>query len=218
MGWLIRDEKNNPISNFRPKVLSLIKKHANERAKHDPWVEVELSFARGIPSEKFTIPVKDLEKVDWLSKDQRCRLYPEISPAKAQRYIADEVRKVFPDFKGKEKDLHLVSRLGTQIIEGIPTFCTGDRLICSPVNREIPKVEIAPMPYRLAIDPNINEHEALVGIFDLMSLSPDPLRVVLSQKLLYIMRHVYETVWKSPCVIVFLHGHTGTRKRLLLHC
>jgi hypothetical protein len=214
MSWMVKEKNNKPISNFRPEVLSVIRKHFDGNKDSELYVRVQLRFGKKIaPSKEFVVPESELNSIDWLSKDQRCRLNPEISPAKAQRYLGDAVRQTLPKFEGKEMEVFYINRLGTHIIKGVPGFCTGNEMIWPRGMKEKPLVEIAPLPYRLATDSNISELETAAGMFEYMSLSPDPLRVMVSQKLLYLMRHVYESVWhKSPCVIVLIHGLTNSKK------
>jgi len=104
------------------------------------------------------------------------------------------------------------NQLGTHVIDGVPFFCAGDQVIWPSGVENQPNVELVPMPFKLAIDSNMTEREAVVGMFELMSLSPDALRVVLAHSLLYIMRSAYEAVWKAPRCIVFLYGTTGAKK------
>ena len=68
------------------------------------------------------------------------------------------------------------------------------------------------MSFNLDFDSNITEKEAVAWMLELISLSPNAGRVISTHSLLYLMRKVYEDVWKSPCFSLFLHGLTGTKK------
>jgi hypothetical protein len=199
-----------PIKNFRPVVLFLIRKHNSGDAEPELWVRLKLAFDDGQVSNEFVALISELDSLEWTSKDFRCRPNPEIAPAKVRRHLANEVRIKLPD--AEIVDVYYIDRLGTHVIHGIPFFNAGNQLIFPQGVEVKPNIELAPMKYRMAIDPNITEAEAVAKMLEFLSLSTDPMRIVLSQKLLYIKRHVYKNAWKSPCVIVHLNGGTGNKK------
>jgi hypothetical protein len=214
MEWLICDEKDEskPISNFRPEVCSVIMKYINEETEPEVKVRLKLIFADDEESRELIVSISELESTDWLSKNIRCRFHPKTSSIKARRYIADEIRSALPS--AKKEYLYYINRFGTHIINGVPLFNTGNDIIWPHGIEEEgrPCVELKPTPFKLAIDKNLTELESVSGMFELMSLSPNSMRVILSQNLLYIMRDVYKSVWKAPCVSVLLYGKTGTKK------
>jgi hypothetical protein len=204
-------EEPKPISNFRPEVIALVNVYADADTEPVPYVKMRLDFGDGRYSEEFTESLSGVENFNWLSKDIRSRFSPEVTASKAWRYLADAVRAALP--KAMPRRLYRVNSLGTHIVDGEPVFCTGGGLISPPAtNDNRPDIEVAPVPYTLDIDPTLGEAEAAVGMFELISLSPNAMRIIVAHILLYLMRKMYETVWKSPCCCVFLYGLTGTKK------
>jgi hypothetical protein len=72
--------------------------------------------------------------------------------------------------------------------------------------------EIKPMAHRLDIDPKMTEAEAAALMLEFLALSSDAFPVMLSQCLLYVMRHGYHAIGRTPFVIVFVHTTTGKKK------
>ena len=216
MEYILFDDakKPNAISNFRPEVQALVNVYASGDAAPETKVELRLHFGDDKDSELFTVPLSQLEKFDWLAQDIRCRLNPKVAKSKAYRYIANEVRKVLHNMTPLKQ--YRLDRLGCHIIEGVPVFNTGGGLICPPSFEEKKlDVKLAPMSFSIDIDETLSEEEAVVGMLELVSLSPNAGMIILAHSLLYIMRSVYAEVWKSPCCCVFLYGKTGTKKTTL---
>jgi hypothetical protein len=207
--WLLRDIYDKPISNFQPELSAVIYKYGEDEAEPEIWLELKMLLWNGRYSDEFLEPLLGLGNVKWLNKDKRARIHPDFSRGTAARYFEDIIRQELP--KLTPKKLYVISRLGLHLIDGIPIFCVGDRIICPPGTEKL-NIEIKPMPYRLDIDPNMTEAEAAALMLDFIAISSDALPVMLSQVLLYIMRHVYQSIGKTPCVIVFVYGETGTKK------
>ena len=213
MNWIFTDDTENAnfICNFCPKVLATIKVHTDTESDPILAVKLCLTFDDNKKSEAFIESIAKLDEVEWLEKDVRCRFHPEFPKNKAQRYLADFVRAALPNVP--TADSYSISRLGTHIINGNVFFCTGGELICSPAGQKnVTDIQLEIMPYHLDIDTSLFEEEAAVGILDYISLYPNAGRIELAQTLLYLQRQAYEKVWKSPCVIVFVYGKTGTKK------
>lgn len=68
------------------------------------------------------------------------------------------------------------------------------------------------MSQRLDFDPDLSEGEAAAEMLNLISLFPDPGRIILSQVLVALMRQAYEDAGKAPAFCIFLYGRTGTQK------
>jgi len=204
----MKTKKGIPVCNFYPQVLAIVIKHIGDESEH--FVKLRLVFKSGLLSDEFIEPISELDSIKWVTKSLHCRLNSEMSLAKIQRYLADKIQAGLPNAKVEE--LYFVDRLGTHIIDELPFFNAGSQAIWPSGVKEKPNVELAPTPYKLITDPKITEADAVAEMFELMSLSPDPMRVILSHKLLYIMRCAYKKAWKAPCVSVKLYGYTGDKK------
>ena len=213
--WMIHetdgDELSNPICNFRPVVSSIVDVLTVPYAEPTPHVTMILTFPTGEPSNEFTIPLSELDNTKWLNVDKRCRFHRDVSAPKGRRYVADIVRGQLSDVETVKQ--YLIGKLGAVEVEGHIMFCTGEGLIRPSASTSTKfEVKTDSLPYTLDVDPNISEAEAASGMMELISLSPNPNRVIVSQKLLYIKRKVYEDAWRSPRCIVYLWGLTGTQK------
>ena len=214
MRRIIQDEAGKNVCNFRPEVQALVDAYADSNAEPERYVKLRLSFEGEEFRDEITVPLSQLENYDWLGKDVRCQLNPEMSPSKAKRYIACEVRKVLSSMTPRKQ--YRLKRLGWHMIEGIPVFNTGGGLICPPSfeGKEF-DVELESTSLSMDIDESLSEAEAIAGMLELVSLCPNAGRIILAKCLLYIMRAAYADAWKSPCCCVFLHGKTGTKKTTL---
>lgn len=211
MDWLIHDNKNNPISNFYPKVISVAEVYKNEEDEPIKYAKLQLLIHDGQHSKIFTEPLSELDKIIWLDKDTRCRINPNIASTKARRYIADRVREAIPTAPIEKQ--YCIDRLGVQWVDSTPVFCTGKGFINShPSKQNNFKLKLGKIPYNLDIDSNLSEAEAAAEMFKFLTLSPNALRIILAHSLSYFMRDVYKSAWKSPCFCVFLYGKTGTKK------
>lgn len=211
IGWLIYDEDKNPISNFRPEVLAVVNTYSDSKAEPVVYVKLRLLFGNNQRSEEFLELLSCLESTKWLNKDIRCRIHPEVSQGKSNRYLMDCVRLALPT--APVEKLYRINQLGVHLIEDEPVFCTGGGLVSPPAGKENgPNVELEKTPFNLDIDSNITEKDAVAGMLELISLCPNAGRIISTYSLLYLMRKVYQTAWKSPCFSLFLHGLTGTKK------
>lgn len=211
MGWLIYDEDKNPISNFSPEVLAVVNIYSDPKAEPVAYVKLRLLFGNNQRSEEFLELLSCLESTKWLDKDIRCRLHPEVSQGKSNRYLMDCVRSALPT--APVEKLYRINQLGVHLIEDEPVFCTGRGLLRSPAGKKnSSNVELEKIPFNLDIDLNITEKEAVAGMLELISLCPNAGRVISTYSLLNLMRKVYEAAWKSPCCSLFLYGLTGTKK------
>ena len=211
MEWLIYDEDERPISNFRPEVLAVVNVYSTTEAEPVAYVKLRLLFGDGQHSKEFNEILSGLDNTKWLERDIRCRLHPEVSQGKSNRYLMDCVRSALPT--APVEKLYRINQLGVHLIEDEPVFCTGGGLFRPPAGKKNnSNVELEKIPFNLDIDSTITEKEAVAGMLELISLCPNAGRVISTHSLLYLLRKVYEDVWKSPCCSLFLYGLTGTKK------
>ena len=210
--WMVMDENGNPISNFAPNVLACVDMYIDGESKLKQYVRLTLLFDDGISGYEFMELLDNIDNISWLRKDKRCRIHPRNSHISAKRYLADLVRTEINSVKIPKEKAYRIHLLGTTILEDIPVFNAGGQLYWPPDISNKPTIELEPILFNLDIDPGMTEEEVVADIFELISLSPNAMRVILAQSLLYIMRVAYEKAWKSPCCSVFLFGKTGVKK------
>lgn len=199
------------ISNFVILIHRRLNIHEDSQQDSVPHVEVSLSFEKGNPSGKAQVPLSRLENMDWRALDYRAIFIPQIAVARANRYIANDIRSVLDDLPATE--VYRLRHPGLYAINGETVFCTGDGVI-RPFSSATqgPEVECGHMSQRLDIDPTLSEGEAAAEMLNLISLFPNPGRIILAQVLVALMRQAYEDAGKAPSFCVFLYGHTGTQK------
>lgn len=200
--------KQKYIGNFMPRVDSLVEMY--EDGNSEQYAKITLQFADGDESESLTLPLKGLEKTDWSNNiDLRCILNPDVG--KANGHIANVIR--LQCAKVPVERMTTISRLGTHLVEDIPVFCAGDRLIWPKDIVDKPSVKWSPQSnIRLAINPNCLEEEAVAGMMRVVNLSPEAGTIIFAQNLLYVMREAFTAAGTTPHVIVYLHGKTGVKK------
>lgn len=211
MSWLIRDENGSPLCNFCPEVVSLVNVYSDSESEPTHHVRLTLNFGGDQRSEVLTVPLLGLDETKWLDKNLRCLFHPEASPGKVNRYVHDRIRSALPS--ARQETIYCIDRVGLHVVNGVVAYCTGGGLLCPPASADnMPNIELKPMPYRLDIDASCSEHEAAAGMLELVSLSPNPGRIILAHMLMNITSHVYKEAWKMPCICIFLYGKTGTKK------
>lgn len=199
------------ISNFVILIHRRLNIHEDSQQDSVPHVEVSLSFEKGNPSGKAQVPLSRLENMDWKALDYRATFNPQIAGARANRYIANDVRSVLDNLPVTE--VYRLNHPGLYIIGNNPVFCTGDEVIRpSSSATQGPEVECGHITQRLDIDPTLSEGEAAAEVLNLVSLFPNPGRIILAQVLVALMRQAYEDAGKAPSFCIFLYGHTGTQK------
>lgn len=208
---LIPEVEGKRISNFVILVHRRVNVHMDSQPDGVSHIEMSLSFEKGGPSIKKQVPLSQLGTMDWRELDYRATFIPQIPVAKANRYIGTDIRSKLDDLPTTE--VYRLSHSGMYIINGEPVFCTGDAVIRpSSSATQGPEVECGHMSQRLDIDPTLSEGEAAAEMLNLVSLFPNPGRIILAQVLVALMRQAYEDAGKAPSFCVFLYGHTGTQK------
>lgn len=199
------------ISNFVILIHHRVNIHEDSQQDSVPHIDISLSFEKGDPSGKAQVPLSRLENMDWRALDYRATFIPQITIARANRYIAAEIRSKLDDLPTTE--VYRLSHPGMYTINGEPVFCTGNEVIWpSSSATQGPEVECGHITQRLDIDPTLSEGEAAAEMLNLVSLFPGPGRIILAQVLVALLRQAYEDAGKAPSFCVFLYGTTGTQK------
>jgi len=214
-GWGITtdDKASKLVCNFQFEVLSIVDVLRIPEAKSTPHIKLKLCF--GLTEYiVFTVPISKLEKINWLEKDTKCILYPDVAPAKAQRYIANNIREKLPGVR--TETLYKLCQVGLHIINGEPVFCTGGAVI-RPPDADTRGSIIEPDEIRLTLDtnPDIAEVEAIADMYELLDMFPDIGRILLAYNIMCIMRELYDYAWEPPRFCLYVYGASDTKKTTL---
>lgn len=199
------------ISNFSINIHRIVNIHTDSQQESVPHVEISLTFENCDSSNKARVPLSQLETVNWKKLDYRVTFNPRISVTQANRYISNDICSALNDLPTME--IYRLSHPGLYIINGNPLFCTGREVIRSSSNTtQGLEIECEPMSQHLDFDPNLSEKGAAAEILNLISLFPNPGRIILSQMLVAFMRQAYEDAGRAPSLCIFLYGSSGTQK------
>ena len=198
---LISNGKERYVGNFEPGDVRPITVHDGNEIISS--VKFKLRFMDGTESEEFTVAMNELDMINWNTQHPKCLLNPDFS--KAKEHLAYIIRASAYDAEPEPQ--YLINSLGTHIVEGIPMFCAGERIIRSPgITNITDKVDVVlePQPYRLAIDlERYSEREAAFGMMKIINLSTKVGRLIFSHASLNIMRSVYIAAGVTPCCILY---------------
>lgn len=208
----LEDVSGKPLCNFNLKVVSMDEVRFDGVGERVPHVRVCFDFG-----EKDTegpkahyIPLNEIDRIHWKDLDFRCCYDPEISESKVGRYLSNIIREqlgIVP-----KRQVEYLTHVGMYKIGGQLIFCTGKEVIPDRAKIKDYIIEIAPLEENLDISDNLTEHDAAMGMFDFIILSPEAGQVLLAYKLGCFMWMAYEEVGKTPKGSVFLYGETGIQK------
>jgi len=199
------------IANFEPLVIGVIEESNNGTILC--YADVKLKFMDDSVSEPYTVPLKGLGKIDWSEIDSRCALNPDF--AKAGEHIAAMIRFGCDDVPvGKATVVE--DRLGTHIVEHIPVFHAGDRLIFPNGlldTENMPRIIWKPIPgVSLVVDPNCTEAVADAGMMRIIGLSNDTGRILQAFNVMNVTREAFSIAGVTPRCSTFVYGTTGFKK------
>ena len=210
MGYVIKNNRGETLCNFVPQIISLDEIHI-ENCKTVISIQMQLIFNDQTNSDTFTIEFTELSCVQWRNLDPRCWFNPNVSNAVIQRYLESAVRSGMDS--APQREVFQLNNTGVSVIDGKAVFCIGGKVVQPPsdiMSRKI--ITRQDIGKNLDIDINLSEGKAVSGIFDLVSLSPDPGRIILTYKILYLMRQAYIDAGAKPNFCIYLYGKTGTKK------
>lgn len=214
MGIITPKFKGKAICNFDVDVHRTVDVYADSSGKATRHAEISLTFENGSSSKTVKKALSELSAINWSEIDSRAALDPQIAVARANRYIANDIQQAL--FGLPVTNVYRLSRPGLYKINGEAIFCTGGEVIRPPASAtQTSEIEIEPMVQHLDFDNNISEAEAAAEVLNLISLFPNPGRIILSQMLVALLRQAYEDAGNRPSFCVFLHGRTGTQKTTL---
>jgi len=202
--WCFSNGSGVPVSTFIPTVVSLVKEIGSTSERE--VVKVRLNFKNG-DSTEVSVPLSDLDQVDWFTKDHRCIVNSKYRQAK--RCIADTIRAGISNVPTEMK--YILDRTGIYRLKDTVIFAAGDRVITRSSALEADSVfELGRLPFHLDIDENLSPGEAIDGMLELMGISPEigPVTRFNSTK-----RFIEDTLYEySECTAVIDDLHTAESK------
>lgn len=208
---MLKDEKGRMLCNFDVCVEGVDEVCIIGKDRTFSQIHIRLLFDENDSSPIFTVIESELERISWSDLDERCCLNPDISLTKIKRYLANSIR--LQKKNASRKRVYQLSSTGISIIGREAVFCTGLEVIkASTSNISDMIIGQRLMNSHLDIDISISEPQVVSEMFDLVSLSPNPGRILWAHKLLYIMRQAYIDAGVKPNVCIYLYGSSGTNK------
>ena len=204
--WYLEDEDGKPVCTFVPKVLGIIENITNLGIIS--LVRLKLCFKEGEDKETL-IPLSELDKVEWFEIDRRCVINHEYP--KAKKYLGNLIRAKLHEVPTDVK--YRLDRLGIHIINDQILFCAGDRVFSrSSGNDDRLNYELADIPFRLDIDPELTGREVFDGMKVLISLSPEIGRILVAYVISGFIRTAFKEAGCPPCFALVIVGESGLLK------
>jgi len=204
--WYFFNEGGGPISTFIPSVVSLVKEIISTGEREA--VKVRLRFKNGSSTE-VTVPLSDLDHVDWFTKDHRCIVNSKYRQAK--RFIADTIRAGISNAPIETK--YVLDRTGIHRFNNNIIFAAGDQVITrSPATEDPLNFELGSTQFHLDFDENITPKTAFEGMRELISLSPEIGPVLVAHAISGIIRTAFKEAGITPCAVLVIVGESGLLK------
>lgn len=209
MSRIVPKLNGEKICNFDIETHRLVNVRTDTQEESDLRVELSAIFEDGSSTEIQRVALSKLASFDWGSLDYRACF--NVAAATAKRQIANDIRSSLGNIP--RADVYRLSHPGAYKINGEPVFCTGSEVIRPSSKAEQgPEIELGPMTQSLDTDLSLSEDESATEMLNLISLFPDPGRIILSQILVSLLRQAYEDAGKRPAFCIFLYGRSGTQK------
>lgn len=213
MSGVMRDKSGKVLCYFAPRLVELIDIYLDIGGATVPYVKFCLDFDSGHISEVYTVPLDEIEKIDWFKLDINCRFEPNASQSRIIRHLCDNIRTQIGNVP--RKTIYRLTHIGMNVVAGQHVFCTGQEVIRPSAASHDVLIDMQPMKYHLEIDSELTEGGAISKMIDLICLSPNPGRIILAYKLGYLMRQAYADAGRVPKGCIYLYGRTGTQKTTL---
>lgn len=205
--WFFSDGSENPISTFRPRVLSVVNVSNSENEVIESLVRIKLCLKDG--EKEVEVRHSELDRMDWFSLDQRCLVNTQRS--KTKEYIANFIRSQMAEAPVEVR--YKVNRLGICQIEDKIVFIAGDRVIArSSDKNSLPDIDTSEIPFKLDIDTGITPKEAIRGMVELVNLNPEVGKVVIAHVISGITRAAFKEAHFTPSTVLMVVGESGMLK------
>lgn len=204
--WVFFNESGVPVSTFIPSAVGVVRVVGSTDEREA--VRVRLRFKNGSDTEA-TVPLSDLNRVDWFGKDHRCIVNPEYR--QARRYIANIIRAGVSNAPVERR--YGLDRTGIHHINDTIVFAAGDRVITRSSAPEIDTpFELEKLPFHLDIDETLDHNAAIDGIWRLIGLSPEIGSVLVAHVISGIIRAAFKEAGMTPCAVLVIVGKSGMLK------
>ena len=120
--WVFFNESGVPVSTFIPSAVGVVRVVGSTDEREA--VRVRLRFKNGSDTET-TVPLSDLNRVDWFKIDHRCLTNSEYR--RARGYIADTIRAGVSNVPVEKR--YGLDRTGIHHINDTIVFAAGGRVI-----------------------------------------------------------------------------------------
>lgn len=207
--WNLWGKNKEPVSTFFPEVISIIRSiDPDSGLVLHKTIRLSLSFGDGTRA-KALVPLSKLDCTDWPELDSRCILNSDYRGAKA--YIANVIRAELYNVPSETE--YRLRRTGIYQINGSIFFSAGNRVISkSSAAATRPAFDFQHQTVHLDIDENLTAEEALAGMQQLISLSPEIGRVLVAHAIAGITRAAFKQVGLTPCAVLVIVGKSGMLK------
>lgn len=204
--WVFFNESGVPVSTFIPSAVGVVKVIGSTDEREA--VRVRLRFKNGSATEA-TVPLSDLNRVDWFKIDHRCLTNSEYR--RARGYIADTIRAGVSNVPVEKR--YGLDRTGIHHINDTIVFAAGGRVITRSSAPEIDTpFELEKLPFHLDIDETIDISTAIDGMWKLISLSPEIGSVLVAHVISVIIRAAFKEAGMTPCAVLVIVGKSGMLK------
>ena len=204
--WVFFNESGVPVSTFIPSAVGVVRVVGSTDEREA--VRVRLRFKNGSDTET-TVPLSDLNRVDWFKIDHRCLTNSEYR--RARGYIADTIRAGVSNVPVEKR--YVLDRTGIHHIGESIIFAAGDRVITRSSAPEVDSAyKLKQLPFHLDIDENISPSEAINGMMRLVSLSLEIGPVLVAHVISGIVRAAFKKAGMTPCAVLVIVGKSGMLK------
>ena len=204
--WYLKGEKNKPVCNFVPEVRGMIRVVSSAGDKN--YVRLRICFTMGASIEA-TVPLSELDRIDWSMLDKRCIINSHYKNAKG--FIGNIIRV---NLSAVPTEIRYISdKLGICHIEDEVVFIAGSRVITrSSATKLESKMILGNLPFSLDIDTELTKSQAFSGMRELIALSPEIGRVLVAHVISGFTREAFKEAGFTPCAVLVIVGESGMLK------
>lgn len=184
-------DSTGTLCNFNFRVIKWLKVISNGK---EDFVSVELHFDNGI-IHNATLPLSNLEQINWSDIDQRCILFKNTKCTKEK--IANIIRSQITEDIPQEEQLS-VDTVGFIRYNGSIGFVLGEEVITFSSDNQFPICILNKVPINLEYDPALSSYDTFNGMIEIVSLFPGGGWVLLDHTLSGIMREAFVTAGFIP--------------------
>ena len=204
--WVFFNESGVPVSTFIPSAVGVVRVVGSTDEREA--VRVRLRVKNGSDTEA-TVPLSDLNRVDWFKIDHRCLTNSEYR--RARGYIADTIRAGVSNVPVEKR--YVLDRTGIHHIGDSIVFVAGNQVITQSSAPEIDTpFKLEELPFRLDIDEKLDRNVAIDGMMRLISLSPEIGPVLVAHTISGIIRAAFKEAGMTPCAVLVIVGKSGMLK------